>query len=53
MTAISATAIGAIHFHLFPRFHDPCLNESPARHRRKIGIAKATYSPMTPTDTTA
>ncbi len=31
---ISMTATGAIHFHLVPRFHGPCWNESPARHRR-------------------
>ena len=31
---------GAIHFHLVPRFHLPCLKASPARQRRKIGISE-------------
>jgi len=38
---ISATASGAIHFHLLPRFQEPCRKESPARQRSQIGIANA------------
>ena len=39
-TTISITATGFIHLYLLPLFQLPTSNESPARHRRKIGIAK-------------
>src|SRR3954452_12278765 len=53
VTAISATATRHIHLYLFPSVQRPALKLSPARQRSQIGIAKATYSPMTPIDTTA
>src|SRR6478735_10171770 len=53
VTMISTTATGAIHFHLLPRFHEPCGNASPIRQRRKIGTANDRYRPTTPIVVTA
>ena len=53
MIAISTTATGSIHLYFDPSVHGPGRNASPALQRRKIGIAKARYSPITPIETTA
>jgi len=50
---ISATATMHIHLYRLPRVHVPVWNDDPARQRRKIGMANATYKPTTPIDTTA
>src|SRR4051812_42187254 len=53
MIAISATATRFIHLYFLPSVHEPGSNESPIRHRRKIGTAKARYRPITAIETTA
>lgn len=50
---ISMHASVLIHLYFSPSVQLPGTNESPARRRRKIGIRKARYRPMTATDTTA
>src|SRR4051812_11535312 len=53
MITISTTAIGFIHLYLSPLFQEPTWKLEPSRQRRKIGIANARYSPITPIETTA
>src|SRR3954453_4228793 len=52
-TAISATATRHIHLYFEPSVQLPGTKLSPARQRRKIGMANATYNPTTPIVTTA
>ena len=41
MNATQITAVQPIHLYCVPRFHSPGSHASPARSRRKIGIAYA------------
>jgi hypothetical protein len=51
--SIFYSAIGGISSTVPAQFEDSAWNDDPARQRRKIGMANATYRPTTPIDTTA